>query len=233
MAWSDLGVALSKATVKFALKVARPEAPRVSPDRPFPEHPGFTKPEPSPGTVAPLTSGTVESGSNTRAAVPAPSSATPKTCLPCSVDHLATVCGSLGESLRFARRTGMADIEVQKRIALAEEEINMMERLDLNAINISQLPEKEKTLARWVLGESKPIRDRLKTITSLNDLEALSADACRLRLEFKVKQMNLPPAIMDVTRDLEQGKVTPAQAQEKITTLIKANKGETPEPRTV
>jgi hypothetical protein len=60
-------------------------------------------------------------------------------CIPYAIDHTATVCGVLNESIRFARRDGIDNLEVQRRIAKAEEELNAMERVDMDAEETAKL----------------------------------------------------------------------------------------------
>ena len=150
----------------------------------------------------------------------------PKTCLPCSTDHLSTVCGALGEAVRFARREGMKNEDVQKRIAMGQDEINIMERIDLHPTAFEQLPEKEKGVARWVLGETKKLRDELKKQDlTVDELEKLSADACRLRLDLRIKSMGLPPQVADIAAKMEKGELTKDQAKEQIKAIMQPKEG--------
>ena len=142
------------------------------------------------------------------------------TCIPCSIDHTATVCGVLNESLRFARREGISNSEVQVRIAKAEEELNTMERLDLDAKEIAKLPKHQKGLVSWLAQQSKDLRDRLKDINTLEDLESVTADACDIRLKFRTKSLGLPDEVADISRKVASGEMTGKEAMGKIKELV-------------
>jgi len=72
-------------------------------------------------------------------------------CVPCTADHLSTCAGALSEALRFARARGVQDAEVQGRLALCVDELNIWERVDAAADKLAPLsaPERE-FLRRWL-----------------------------------------------------------------------------------
>ncbi len=97
-------------------------------------------------------------------------------CLSCSRSHLSTVSGALGESLRFAREGGIADPEVQRRLMLAEDEINVMERIDLSADALAKATPEGRQVAREYLPKIQAVRQRLGAITSVKELEQTAAE---------------------------------------------------------
>jgi len=102
----------------------------------------------------------------------------------CSRDHFSTVSGALNEALRFARKEGMRHPEVEKRIGLALDELNALERLDLSAENIVKLEGKEKDLAVKGLDDSRNLRHKIATMREVGDLEQAAAEASTVRTEF-------------------------------------------------
>jgi hypothetical protein len=126
-------------------------------------------PPPMPEPVQDLTSTKIEGGT---------------ACLPCSRDHFSTVSGALNEALRFARKEGMRHPEVEKRIGLALDELNSLERLDLSAENIVKLEGKEKQLAVKGLDDSRNLRHKITTMREVDDLEQAAAEASTVRTEF-------------------------------------------------
>lgn len=108
-------------------------------------------------------------------------------CLSCCRDHFSTISGALSEALRFARSDGMTSKDVQGRIGLALDEMNMMERIDLAPTAIAPLKGKEKELAEWALQNSRELRHTVGEIATVDDLEKAAAQAARLRQEFMTK----------------------------------------------
>ena len=173
----------------------------------------------SPGTQPPA-----ESTGATSAPARNPKMRGESTCIPCSIDHTATVCGVLNESVRFARREGVAGHEVQRRIAKAEEELNAMERLDLDAQAIAKLPGRQRELVGWLAVQSKGLRDRLKEIKDVSDLENVAADACQVRLEFRTKSLGLPEEVVHISKKVESGELSGQEAVAKIKELAASKK---------
>jgi len=108
-------------------------------------------------------------------------------CLPCSRDHFSTVSGALGEAMRFARKDGIKHPEVQRRLGMALDELNMLERIDLSDEQMVTLKGKEKQLAAWGLTSSRELRHQITTVQSVDDLERASSDASSIRTDFMRK----------------------------------------------
>lgn len=112
-------------------------------------------------------------------------------CLPCSNDHFSTVSGALSEALRFARKEGVQHHEVQRRIGMALDELNMLERIDLSAESIVGLEGEDKAIAEWGLDKSRNLRHRITAIRDARALEKVSAEASTIRTEFMRKLWNV------------------------------------------
>lgn len=108
-------------------------------------------------------------------------------CLPCSRDHFSTVSGALGEAIRFSRKEGVTHPEVQRRIGMSLDELNMLERIDLAPEQMVTLKGQEKQLAEWGLNKSRELRHRITQIQSHEELEKAAADAANVRTEFMKK----------------------------------------------
>lgn len=105
-------------------------------------------------------------------------------CLPCSRDHFTTTSAALKEALRFAKTKGVHNDEVMKRIGIALEELNIMERMDLSAENIKELKGKDKELADWGLEQSRTLRHRITSIRTSEDLEKVAIEASEIKTKF-------------------------------------------------
>lgn len=123
-------------------------------------------------------------------------SAEGKACVPCSADHLSVVAGALSEALRFARSDGIDHPEVLTRVALSFDELNILERIDAAPENIERLPEGEKALMRDVTVTSRNLRHMLSDLKSVEDLEAVTAEAQRARTALRSKLFRLQFAEM-------------------------------------
>jgi hypothetical protein len=108
-------------------------------------------------------------------------------CLPCSRDHLSTVSGALGEAIRFSRKEGINHPEVQRRLGLSLDELNMLERIDLSPEQMIRLKGPEKQLAEWGLNKSRELRHKLTQVQSHDELEKVAAEASEVRTEFMRK----------------------------------------------
>ncbi len=108
-------------------------------------------------------------------------------CLSCCRDHWSTISGALSEGLRFARSDGIVSKQVQGRIGLALDEMNIMERIDLAPQAIAGLTGKEKELAEWSLTNSRELRHTIGEIKTVDDMEKAAAQAASLREEFMSK----------------------------------------------
>lgn len=104
-------------------------------------------------------------------------------CLACSRDHFSTASSMLNEALRF-KKEGMGSWEVQRRLGIALDEYNAMERGDLHADQIEMLSGQEKDIANDALDSSREIRHKITAIRSVKDLEDVSAQAANARTKF-------------------------------------------------
>ena len=145
-------------------------------------------------------------------------------CLACSRSHLSTVSGALGESLRFAREGGIIHPEVQRRLNLAEDEINIMERIDLAADAIQRSPPEEQELARHFLPKIRELRQNLGAIKTVEELEKTASEASILGQEFRLRHLqskgvNLNP-VLELAKKVQAGEMTMAEAKEKLKTML-------------
>lgn len=104
-------------------------------------------------------------------------------CLACSSDHFSTTSGMLNEALRF-KKEGMGSWEIQRRMGIALDELNAMERGDLHADQIARLTGKEKQLADEAKDDSRDLRHKINAIHSVEDLENVAAEAAIVRTKF-------------------------------------------------
>lgn len=141
-------------------------------------------------------------------------------CLSCSRSHLSTVSGSLTEALRFARSDGVRHPEVQRRIMLAEDELNIMERIDLAPDALAQASPEEAKVAREYLPKIRKLRQQIGNISSNNDLEQVASDASVLGQEFRLRHLqvrgvDLNP-VLELAKQVQAGEITMAEAKEKL-----------------
>jgi hypothetical protein len=120
-------------------------------------------------------------------------------CLACSKDHFSTASGALSEALRFARKEGVNHPEVQSRLGIATDELNIMERIDLSAEKLIRLEGHEKKIAIEALKESRDLRHNIMAVKTPDDLERAAADAARIRTHFMKNVFTL--AMRDGTVD--------------------------------
>lgn len=102
-------------------------------------------------------------------------------CNACSKEHVSTASGALNEALRFARKEGIGTWEVQKRIGIALDELNNLERIDLSAENIVGLDGEEKQVAIDTANKSRDLRHQINAIKTVDDLERVAASASVVR----------------------------------------------------
>jgi len=105
-------------------------------------------------------------------------------CLPCSRDHVSTASAVLNEALRFARKEDMGHVEVQRRIGMALDELNAMERIDLAAESIEGLAGQEKEVAIEAANDSRNLRHAITAIKTPDDLQKVAAKAANVRTKF-------------------------------------------------
>jgi len=117
-------------------------------------------------------------------------------CLPCARHHFSTVSAALNEALRFARSEGIKHPEVVKRIGIATDELNILERIDLSADNIAKLKEKEREVANWALIQARNLRHMIDAIRNVKDLEMAAAEAADVRTKYFKKLFDI--TVVDV-----------------------------------
>jgi len=136
----------------------------------------------------------------------------------CSRDHMSTVSAALNESLRFAREHGLAHEEVQRRIAMAEDELNIAERIDLAPDKLTELPEQEREAARDTLARMRSLRQQLPELKTVEELENLASDATKLRLELRLRTLpkEIQAKLVETARQVENGNLSLEEGKEKI-----------------
>lgn len=97
-------------------------------------------------------------------------------CVACAVGHFSTSAGLLKEAVRF-KAEGITSNEVLNRIAMALEEQNTLERVDIRPEVIQSLPPWERALAEEALLQSRQLRHNLETLRNIGQLERAAADS--------------------------------------------------------
>jgi hypothetical protein len=105
-------------------------------------------------------------------------------CIPCAIGHFGTCAGLLSEAMRFAHREGLKSNEVIDRINKSLDELNTMERVDLDSEKIYDLPQDLKEIAVRALNASRSTRHALESITTVNELEKTTADVKTIRKDI-------------------------------------------------
>jgi len=105
-------------------------------------------------------------------------------CVPCSISHFGTCAGLLSEAMRFARKDGLDSNEVLDRINKSLDELNALERVDLDSEKIYYLPPEEKDIAAKSLNASRATRHALESLTTVDDLEKVTADVQTVRKDI-------------------------------------------------
>ncbi len=120
-------------------------------------------------------------------------------CLACSKDHFSTASGALSEALRFARKEGINHPEVQDRLGIASDELNIMERIDLSPQKMITLDGHERKIALEALNESRDLRHKILSVKSPEGLEQVAAEAAKIRTKFmkNVFQMAMRDGTVD------------------------------------
>ena len=147
-------------------------------------------------------------------------------CLSCSRSHLSTVGGALGEAIRFARgdAQGIAHPEAQRRILLAEDEINIMERIDLSVDALAASPPEERQVAEEYLPRIRVLRQEIGDIDSFDKLEKVAADANILSQEFRlrhlqIKGVDLNP-VVELAKKVQTGELSMVEARAQLKNLL-------------
>jgi len=113
-------------------------------------------------------------------------------CLPCSRDHFLTASSSLSEGIRFAREKSVRDHEVMRRIRIALQELDIMERIDLAPEETAKLKGAEKELANWSLQQSRDLRHAITAIKDVETMEQAAAKASAVTEEFMDRLWGIP-----------------------------------------
>ncbi len=145
-------------------------------------------------------------------------------CISCSRSHLSTVSGSLAESLRFAREGGIEHPEVQRRLMLAEDEINIMERVDLAPDALAKSPPMERRLAEEYLPKIRALRQNIGAVMSPEALGKIAAEASVLSQEFRLRALQLKGVdltpVLHLANKVEAGEMTMDEAKEALKELL-------------
>ena len=105
-------------------------------------------------------------------------------CVPCAISHFGTCAGLLNEAMRFARKDGLESYEVLDRINKSLDELNALERVDLDSEKIFALPQGEKELAVKALNASRATRHSLESLITVDDLDKATADVQTIRRDI-------------------------------------------------
>ena len=147
---------------------------------------------PRAGPTAPVAQKEPPSGQDETSSMSQASVSAGTACLPCSRDHLSVTSSALGEAVRFAREKGVRQPEVTRRIRIALDELNAMERIDLAPDETAKLKGAEKELAGWTLNQSRNLRHAITAIKDAESMEQAAARASQVTEEFMKKLFELP-----------------------------------------
>ncbi len=125
-------------------------------------------------------------------------------CIPCSRDHLSVTSSALSEGIRFARDKGVRQSEVTRRIRIALDELNAMERIDLAPDEISKLKGAEKELASWTLKQSRDLRHAITAIKDVETMEQAAARASQVTEEFMSRLWSIPEEECDTCGEVRE-----------------------------
>lgn len=133
-----------------------------------------------------------ENSSSLTTEAPQDSVSTGTACLPCCRDHLSTSSSVLSEGIRFARDKGVKDPQAIRRIRIALDELNAMERIDLAPDEIVKLKGAERELADWVLKSSRDLRHAITAIKDIGTMEQAAAKTSSITEEFMSRLWAIP-----------------------------------------
>ena len=125
-------------------------------------------------------------------------------CVPCTSDHLSTCSGALSEAVRFARTTGIENPEVQGRLALCVDELNIWERVDAAPEKQGSISSAERDFLRRWLPKGRGLRHQVNEVGSLEDLERAAASAQQQSREARTEMRKLRPPVMGKIEALAQ-----------------------------
>ena len=140
-------------------------------------------------------------------------------CVPCAVGHFSTSAGLLKEAVRF-KAEGITSNEVLDRIAMALEEQNTLERVDLTPEKIQSSPQWEREIAEEALLQSRSLRHRLENLSRLEQVNQAAADTEStykklFREWFKQRFAHLGPEKAQRIAD-EVGKLSPKDQERAL-----------------
>jgi len=145
-------------------------------------------------------------------------------CMSCARSHLAAVTGAWEEALRFAREKGVGDPEVVKRLAIAEKELTIMERVDLSPASIEASPREQQDLARKFLPTFRDLRQQAGEISTVRELEQAAALAentgRQLRMDILASKGVDVKGIANLVKRVENKELTVDQAKEQLHNMV-------------
>jgi len=135
----------------------------------------------------------------------------------CSLDHISTCAGILEEANRFARREGVDNPEVIRRISICRQQLNALERDDANPQKLVELPRIEREIMERILPKAGKLRHRLNEIVSLETLEQVTAETQDLSDQFQNEIFHLR-----LKRELTKNEVDKLSPEDKERVLKRA-----------
>ena len=140
-------------------------------------------------------------------------------CVPCAIGHYAGAAKLLNEAFRF-RDDGITSNQVLDDIAGAIGELNAMERVDLTPEKLQNTARWERPIADEALRESRKLRHRLESISSMEEIEKAAADTESYykklyRQWFKQRFAHLGPEKAKMIAD-EVGKLSPKDQERAL-----------------
>lgn len=112
-------------------------------------------------------------------------------CIACARSHLATVAASTKEAIRFARTEGIMHIEVQTRLATAEEEIVALERYDWSPERVLNSPQEHQEIINKHLPTVRELRQEIGQITTVEQLIICAGKSGKLLSDYRMDVLKL------------------------------------------
>jgi len=170
-------------------KVADALGEESSPASPTTKYPSETKTTPQ--TESPHDVSNEEKTAIAELEAPVPAETRGTACLSCARDHFSTASAALSEGMRFAREHGTKHPEVTRRLRIALEELNILERIDLDPSEVVALTTKEREPAEWALASSRDLRHAITDIQDAETMEQAAAMASEVSEEFMQRYWKL------------------------------------------
>jgi hypothetical protein len=142
-----------------------------------------------------------------------------KGCAECVKDHFSTVAGALTEAMRFARKEGIWHPEVQGRLSIAEDEFNIMERIDASPEALARAEPWKADLVRRFLPIARDLRTRINAVDSVEKLEEVAALAQRAKVDYRaawLKARGAPERLVELAARVAKGEVTREEAMKEV-----------------